>query len=137
MAFLLYDYLSGRGFNEIEAWTEALQTRERAKLNQRLDMLEHKGEELFPQILCGTKVAGVMKLRVHGPVQLRPLLCRGPAVGEKAYTLLIGAKEVGSKYSPRNAESTAASRKSEVANDLANRRANHERVANQACRRVS
>ena len=130
MAFLLYDYLSVQDFNEIKAWTEGLQTRERAKLNQRLDMLEQHGDALFPQILSGTRMPGIMKLRVHGPVQLRPLLCRGPAVGEQAYTLLIGAKEVGSNFSPRNAESTAASRKSKVANDLANRRANHERVAN-------
>jgi len=129
MPFLLYDYLDAQGANDFRAWTTKLQSKERGKLNQKLDMLEQYGEELFPQILTGTDVAGIFKLRVHGSVQLRPLLCRGPIKGEQAFTLLIGATEKGSILLPKGAEKDADSRKSEVIKDPKNRRKAHERIA--------
>lgn len=127
MSFLLYDYLNSAGQNEFQVWTETLQTKERAKLNQKLDMLEKSGDALFPHVLTGTPTPGVLKLRVKGSVQLRPLLCRGPLPSESAFTLLAGAKEVGSQLRPPGIDALAGQRKAEI---IANpqRRDNHVRI---------
>ena len=129
MSFLLYDYVNPNAENEFRAWTQTLQPAERGKLNQKLDMLARDGEALLPHTLTGTTVAGIFKLRIHGKVQLRPLLCRGPKNGENAFTLLAGAKEVGSVLKPAGIESIANGRKTEVIQDPANRRTAHERIA--------
>ena len=39
MVFALYDYVSESGTNEFKDWTEGLQSKERAKLNEKLDKL--------------------------------------------------------------------------------------------------
>lgn len=123
MAFLLYDYLDARGNNLIAPWIGALQKAERAKLDERIHKLRNHGDELFPHILAGTDKPGILKLKVHGNVQLRPLLCKGPVLVHTEYTLLAGAKEVGSLLRPRDVTSTAVVRKTEVAGDPVNRRA--------------
>ena len=122
MTFILYDYVNARRANEIQLWIDKLQVVERAKLNERLDKLIHLGDDLYPQILCGTTVPGIQKLRVHGKVQLRPMLCKGPILINREYTLLAGAKEVGSKLLPKGVELDAKSRKEEVMRDHENRR---------------
>lgn len=129
MSFLLYDYVDTNGFNEFRAWTKDLQPAERGKLNQKLDSLEMMGEALLPVTLTGTSVPGIFKLRIQGNVKLRPLLCKGPIAGESAFTLLAGAKEIGSVLKPAGIESTANSRKTAVIQDPANRRKCHERIA--------
>lgn len=105
-----------------------LQAPTRAKLNLKLDMLRMHGDTLFPQLLTGTDTPGILKLRVKGNVQLRPMLCKGPLAVEKEYTLLVGATEVGGKLKPKGVDATAAKRKQEVAADPKNRRIEHERV---------
>lgn len=127
MRFQLFDYVNGRGENLILEWTKDLQKTDRAKLNAKLDALEALGDDLLPEVLTGTGTAGIFKLRVKGNVQLRPMLCRGPInVGEE-YTLLIGAKEVGGKLTPRDADAIAGQRRDEVRGDPA-RRKSHERI---------
>lgn len=128
MPFLLYDYVDANGINEFRAWTKSLQTDQRSKLNQKLDALEKMGEGLLPVTLTGTSVAGIFKLRIQGNVKLRPLLCRGPLPEEAAFTLLAGAKEIGSVLKPDGIESTADSRKSAVIQAPATRRTAHERI---------
>lgn len=128
MAFTLYDYLSESGANEFKEWTEGLQSKERAKLNEKIDKLQEHGDALYPHMLTGTSVAGIQKLRVQGGVKLRPLLCKGPIDVESEYTLLMGAKEVGNKWVPKKAPETASGRKAEVAANPARRRKLHERV---------
>ena len=127
MAFLLYDYKNRLGLNEIESWISSLQKKERVKLEQKLDMLHMHGDDLLPNTLSATNEPGILKLRIHGNVQLRPLLCRGPVQIDKEFTLLLGAKEVGSVLRPKNAEQTAVFRKGEVTLDPANRRVRNER----------
>lgn len=127
MPFHLYDYRDASGNNLFAAWTRTLQTKQLAKLNERLDKLEQHGEELFPDVLSPT-ANGILKLKVRGNVQLRPLLCRGPVDEKIEYTLLIGAKEISSKLQPKNAKETAQARKAEVAADPNNRRIRHEAV---------
>jgi hypothetical protein len=127
MPFALYDYLSASGINEVLVWARELQTPERAKLNAKLDMLATHGPNLRPHTLTGTDASGIQKLRVHGSVQLRPLLCEGPANVNIEFTLLAGAKEVGSKLKPPKILEVAESRKAEVTADPKVRRVAHVR----------
>lgn len=128
MPFLLYDFVSPNGTNEIKAWTKTLQSTQRGKLNAKLDMLKITGDGLFPEILTGTDTPGILKLRVKGKVQLRPMLCKGPIEIAKEYTLLLGATEVGGKLKPAYADTIADNRKNKVKRDPEHRRRNHERV---------
>lgn len=129
MSFLLYDYMNEHGLNEIKVWINDLQKKELAKLNSKLDMLHMHGDELIPSTLSPTREPGILKMRVHGSVQLRPLLCRGPINADAEYTLLLGAKEVGSVLRPKNADKLAVIRKDAVTLDPDNRRVLNERYA--------
>jgi hypothetical protein len=126
MPYQLYDYVGPNGTNEILAWMKSLQKKELGKLNARLDMLALYGTGLRPQVLAGTDVAGIQKLRVHGSVQLRPLLCEGPQNVGREFTLLAAAKEVQSELRPRDVLAVATDRKRQVVADMGRRR-KHER----------
>lgn len=126
MPFQLYDYVSPDGTNEILVWMGQLQKAELAKLNAKLDMLQMHGPGLRPQVLSGTDAPGIQKLRVHGPVQLRPLLCEGPQHVHIEFTLLAGATEVQSRLRPKGVLELSVERKRHVAADQA-RRKKHER----------
>lgn len=128
MPFLIYDYVSHHGQNEFKDWTSGLEKLQRGKLNERIDKLALYGDALYPEMLAGTSVAGIQKLKIKGNVQLRPLLCKGPVNIQDEYTLLMGAKEVGSKWVPKGAPSTAATKKAEIIKDPTKRRTKHERV---------
>ncbi len=129
MPFLLFDHTSAADENTFRTWTQSLQTQQRAKLNAKLDMLSKHGCELFPNTLTGTDTPGILKLRVKGGVQLRPMLCKGPVNQELEFTLLLGAKEVGGKLQPLNADELANDLKAAVIADPQLRRKNHERVS--------
>ena len=128
MPYILFDYIAVNGVNVFRQWSLNLQPKERSKLNAKLDQLRINGEVLFPNILTGTDVPGILKLRVKGQVQLRPLLCFGPIKVETEFTLLMGAKEVGDEVKPKKAFETADSYKQHVIADPKNRRVPHERV---------
>ncbi len=113
--------------NLLRAWTAQLQTKERAKLNQRLDSLALHGPGLIPGILSPTGIPCVFKLKIRGKVQLRPLLCEGPGKGEEAFTLLLGAFEVSDDYVPMGAPLIAARLRESLIRDM-RRRVLHERV---------
>lgn len=128
MLFSIYDYVSAKGENEFKEWTKGLEKDQRAKLNQKLDMLERNGPDLPPSLLSDTGTPGIKKLKIKGNVQLRPLLCEGPVNNRSEYTLLMGAKEIGDKWSPPNAPNIANEKKVAVIADPAKRRKHHERV---------
>lgn len=128
MPFSIYDYVNHQGQNELKDWASGLEKKQRVKLNEKLDKLALYGDALHPEMLTGTSVAGIKKLRSRGNVQLRPLLCNGPINMKQEYTLLMGAKEVGDKWVPKSAPLTAKSNKEEVIKDPINRRTKHERV---------
>ncbi|MDD2776769.1 MAG: hypothetical protein PHU06_12500 [Gallionella sp.] len=128
MHHTLYDYVNLQGENEFKKWTEGLEKPHRAKLNEKLDKLMLYGDALHPEMLSGTNVAGIKKIRAKGNVQLRPLLCNGPINIKNEYTLLMGAKEIGGKWAPKDAPSLADTKKQSVISDPNNRRVNHERV---------
>jgi hypothetical protein len=123
----IYDYVDPVDGNLIRAWSSQLQKKERAKLNQRLDSLEMHGPELIPGILSPTGIASILKLKIHGQVQLRPLLCEGPGRGEEAFTLLLGAFEVSDDYVPMGAPLIASRAREALIKDM-RRRVLHERV---------
>lgn len=124
----LYDFICRNGANEVQQWIKSLQPPLRAKLNQKLDMLSMSGEELFPHVLTDAGAPGILKIRVQGGVKLRPLLCRGPVAVGREYTILMGAKEVGDKWSPSGAPEKAGQMKQELLADINGRRVKHERV---------
>jgi hypothetical protein len=123
----IYDYVDPVDGNLIRAWSSQLQKKERAKLNQRLDSLAMHGPELIPGILSPTGIASILKLKIHGQVQLRPLLCEGPGRGEEAFTLLLGAFEVSDDYVPMGAPLIASRAREGLIKDM-RRRVLHERV---------
>lgn len=122
----IYDYVDPDKGNLIRSWALGLQKKERAKLNVRLDALAFHGDELIPGILSPTGVRSIFKLKIHGQVQLRPMLCVGPG-DELAFTLLLGAFEISDDYEPRDAPLIAARLREALVKDL-NRRRIHERV---------
>lgn len=124
MAFLMYNYLSPSGKDEIAEWSQKLQVKERAKLNERLDKLGLEGDNLYPNMLTDSKAPGILKLRVHGNVQLRPLLCRGPHDVMAEYTFLAGATERDFVMKPEGIEKRATTRKAEVKADKRRRTLN-------------
>ena len=128
MAYKLFDYVNHKGENEIKAWTSKLEKAFRAKLNNRLDNLVTHGDELFPEILTGTDTAGILKLRIKGNIQYRPMLCRGPISSGDEYTLLLGCKEKGDKLVPPKADEIADDKKNKVIGNPLERRIDHERV---------
>lgn len=128
MPFTLYDYLNSKAENEFKTWTTQLQKVERGKLNARLDWLYIHGTELRPEILAGTGLGGIEKLKVKGQTQLRPLLCDGPISVGLEFTLLLGAREKGDKWSPKDAPHKALVNKQTVLKNHSRRKI-HERVS--------
>jgi hypothetical protein len=130
MTYQLYDYVNAKGVNEFKEWTKGLQNVHRAKLNSKLDFLAMHGENLPKDTLTNTGITCLFKLRVHGNVQLRPLLCKAIFGLDKEYTLIKGATERDSKWDPPGAPDTAHDIKVDIIRpDLANRRIKHERVS--------
>ena len=128
MTFKLFDYVNAAGENEIKKWASSLEKTQRAKLNQKLDLLERHGKGLLPDTLTQTSEVGILKIRIRGNVQLRPLLCEGTVDINSEFTLLLGAKEVGSRWVPTGAPVKAKENKLTVSGNPQNRRVNHERV---------
>jgi len=101
MAWDIYEFLDNRGERVIVRWvrTAKIQKRARILLDQKIDLLREHGPELPPELLSPGPIDGghIYKLKVRGPVMLRPLLCKGPFSMEDEYTLLQGAIERGDK----------------------------------------
>lgn len=132
----LWDYLHGPGRNEMQAWAkkERLGVRERAQLNQKLDMLSRIGfdEACHLECLAGTtgEFNQIYKLVVKSQRMLRPMLCRGPLNLKAEITLLCGAIEKDFALQPAAVEERADRNRRQVVADSAagmTRRVTHER----------
>lgn len=125
----IYDYLDNRGVNDFASWSRTLETRDRAKLSQKLRMLEKVGSGLPPGLLAGPikGYAHIYKMRINGQVALRPLLCKGPIHNDEEFTLLKGASEKDRKLVPLGAPDIAVTRREEILKD-SKRRCDHARV---------
>jgi len=132
--WLIYDYISERGVNEIAAWTRSLQKRERAKLRSKLNMIAENGPDL-PGLLLKTEVEYIYKIKVQGNPKLRPMICHGPfkeiddETGEECetVTLLVGAKEISWEFEPKDADIEAGIRRQIILHNR-KRRVKHERI---------
>jgi hypothetical protein len=125
----LYDYVDHRGDNDFKRWSLGLQSSDRARLSQKLGMLQKLGPDLPPSLLAGPikHHAHIYKMRINGQVALRPLLCKGPISNDEEFTLLMGATERDREWQPRNAPAIAGVRRTEILGDLT-RRCDHVRV---------
>ena len=126
----LWDFKNGDR-NEISAWAQNLSLRDRAALNQKLDLLERLD---FEQAIGLKLLSGpinyskhILKLRVMADSALRPLLCRGPIIPLSEYTLLAGAEERGWKLHPKTALDKAIRNRDRVTKDVT-QRIKHERA---------
>ncbi len=125
----LYDYLDDHGNNVIAAWTGQQTRRDRAKIINKLRALEQMDFDLArgSKLLQGPIGKHVYKLKIHGEVMMRPLLCRGPIDNDNEYTLLIGAVEIGSVLTPTAAVRQAQAARETIIHDP-NRRCGHVQV---------
>ena len=123
--YQLWDFVDGRGRNEMVEWVkrDRLTVRDRAALNQKrkrlsqMDFLLAKSTKL----LAGPIHKHVYKLVIHAGVMLRPMLCRGPIQNDIEYTFLLGAVETGGKL-PSGAKEKAEQNRLLVLDDHTNRR---------------
>jgi hypothetical protein len=117
--------------NEILRWARDLSVRDRAALNQKLDMLEKLDykQAIQLKLLAGPihRSYHILKLRATGDSAMRPLLCRGPQAPLREYTLLRGATERDSKLEPPNCLEKAIENRVHVAADHT-KRVEHERA---------
>jgi hypothetical protein len=127
----LWDALDARGVNIFEQWTRKLGNAHRARLNQKLDMIQRFDTNLMlaSGVLNGPikKTGHILKLRAQSNVAMRPLLCRGPLDTNREYTLLLGAFEVGGVLSMSDIRK-AQDNRAAILNDPKGRRTKHVRV---------
>jgi hypothetical protein len=130
----VYDYLGADGTNEIKAWLQGLDKRSRARVNQKIDMIERADIDALPGLLHGNKIQGeahIAKLKIGGSGTgraLRPLVCRGPIDNNAEITILLGAEEKDGKL-PAGAGKEAGKRRAAVVATPTQRRCDHERVS--------
>jgi len=125
----LWDFKDGSR-NEILEWARHLSPRDRAALNQKLDLLERLDftQAIGLKLLARpeSKSQHILKLRVMCDTAMRPLLCRGPQFPLREYTLLKGASERDSRLHPPGVVETASRHRGLVENDET-KRIGHER----------
>ncbi len=124
----LYEFLDTRGRGIIGVWLEETQIQKKARilLQQKLDMLEIAGPNLPAGLLAGPFDRHLYKLRINAQgVQLRPILCRGPIDPDAEFTLLLGARERGDRWNPRDAPQRATTNR-QIILDHPDRRRPHE-----------
>jgi hypothetical protein len=127
MAYNLFDHVNLKGRTPLSNGLKGLRG-QLGKLNARLDTLQTAEPGLVPGIYHPTKSPHIKKLKIRGNVQLRPRLCLGPVDVRSEFTLLLGAREIGSKDDPPNADNIAEDLRQQVKADPNKRRCIHERV---------
>ena len=125
----LWEWIDGSGRGAVTDW--GLQVRQRARLDQKLEMLrkaeiDSTGRVNLPQdLLAGPGYRGqkwIYKLKVHGNVQLRPMVTLGPINGDEEWTILVPAIEENRRLIPADAPQTATARRAEILIDEGRRR---------------
>lgn len=121
----IYEWLDSAGKGVVTDWRR-LQQEQRAKLDQKLDMLTKaeidpgtRQANLPQNTLAGPGYDGqpwIYKLKVRGRVALRPMLCLGPA-SQDEWTVLVRAVERDGVLEPSDAASIAEQRRIEIVNN--------------------
>ena len=132
IVYELWDAVDNRGVNVFKEWTQRLESGHRAKLNQKLDMMQRFAFEQMrtSNVLHGPikKTGHIYKLRAQSNVAMRPLLCKGPIDNNREYTLLLGAFEKGGVLPKADISKAEANRDAILANPD-RRRTKHVRVS--------
>jgi hypothetical protein len=120
----VYDFIDACHGNVVGSWIRGLSTSDRAKFKLKIRYLSdvEYDEAIRGKLLQGPIYKHVYKLKIHGDIMLRPLLCRGPINNDVEYTLLAGAKEENFNLVPEDAPEVAENRRAEVIGDPSNRR---------------
>lgn len=125
----LFDYKDSNG-NIMQIWATqmCMQKRERARLDNRIDILRRVEHDLPPGLLHPTRFPQIKELVVNGPVALRPMLCFGPFDLDKECTFLFGTIERDRKLVDRSAPQKAQQNREDLIRHPDNR-CKHERFA--------
>lgn len=104
-------YITASGINYFQKWLDGLPKTAQADIDQRMRFLAATG---FWHRPYAAKLKGydeIWEIRIlSGNVQYRPLGVF--ALGEKVFSLLIGAIEKGGRFEPKNAPKIAEKRRS-------------------------
>ena len=99
-----FDFVNARGENVIGTWLNGIPWEAKDAIELRFSLLRNVAQLKRPQagILSGSHCEGLIEIRVtEKGVQYRRLAFYGP--GPRQVTLLVGAREKGGKFEPRNA----------------------------------
>jgi hypothetical protein len=115
-------YVDEKGICDFHEWRKQIPPKARARMRNILSFMEiTKDWTRTPYFRPLTDYAGICEIRfIVQNIQYRPLGCYGP--GEKEFTFLVGAKEVGRKFNPLSAPDTAIERRNKI---LKNARLSH------------
>ena len=110
-----------------------IQKNQLAKFNRQIDRLHINGESLRNDPLSDCGRTGLSKFKIHGNVQLRPLLC--VVYGDNyhadktdlCYVFLNGCIEKDNEFIPGNARDVAESFKALMLKDISNRKRLYDR----------
>ena len=120
----VYDFIHVRQGNVIGKWVRELRGPDRARFKLKVRALSQIDYDraIGTKLLQGPVYKHIYKLKIHGEIMMRPLLCRGPIDNDSEYTLLVGAREENFKLLPSSAPGEAGERRQQVIDDPANRR---------------
>ena len=125
----LYDFVDIRARNIVKEWAKTQGDELKARVNQRLDMLERHGAELPSGMLAGTRHKHIDKLKIYGKgVTWRIMICKGPIENNFEFTILYIAQEKDRKLIPPDADRRAEENRQAVIANPEERRCDHERL---------
>lgn len=104
----------GEKKSDVDDWINGLSSKARARMDTIIAYMEitkdwTKTKYFSP--LTGHRGINEIKFIVQS-IQYRPLGCYGP--GDKEFTILIGAKEQGDRFNPKNAPLIAENRRNDI-----------------------
>lgn len=126
---IIWHYLDLEGRDVVTEWASALQGRQLGKLQNQIDRLAIYGSALKPLPLSDAGMPPLLKFKIHGNVELRPIIWQiveSNRSDEEEFVILAGAIEVSWKWVPSNALEIAESRRQELLKDES-RKARHSR----------
>jgi len=103
-------FITERGVNVIKEWLDGLPIKAQVAIDERIRFLALWGYWYRPYANKLKGYDGIWEIIIQSEkAQYRPLGCFGP--GNKVFSLLIGAREKGSRFEPKDAPKIAERRK--------------------------
>ena len=126
---IIWHYIDRDGRDVVTEWASSIPKRQLGKLQNQIDRLALYGSALKPLPLSDAGQPPLLKFKIHGDVELRPIIWQmieAPRAEDEEFVLLAGAIEVSWKYVPLNVLEIAEYRRQELLKDE-NRKARHSR----------